>query len=196
MQIKPIQAKIIGGIVLVAGIAMIIANINGLKTSTQKDNVKTPAEKAIPATTSEPTAEVEITLSPTSGPVGTSIILAADKDNTFTPTGNSVNFNGSKNTIINLDSSDGKTLRFNIPKDTSSLDGADADEYSHFPVLSGVYSISVTNSSGLTSTTQSFTITDSDSTSPDNSKVNNKNTNTAPPAHIDSTENSGQNSKN
>lgn len=147
--------------------------------------------------TSEATSATNISLLPTTGLVGVSVTVTASTDNAFTPTGNSINFNGSNKTIINLDSSDGKTLTFNIPTSTSSLDGLDALEYSDFPIEPGTYPISVTNGNGVTTSSQNFVITDSAPT-PD-ATTNNSSlapTSTSTPTntkHIDSTDNSGQN---
>lgn len=113
-----------------------------------------------------------ITLSKSSGTVGTQITITSDSATAFTPTGNSITFNGSKNTIINLDSTDGKTLTFTIPTNTSSLDGPDAEDYTNQPVAAGVYTISAVNGNGEVTNDQNFTVTDTTNDTTTNTTLN------------------------
>lgn len=81
------------------------------------------------------------TISPAEGPVGTQVTLIGKW---FAATGNSINFAGTANAVMNLSSSDGKTLNFDVPFTNCQV--------------AQLCSISVTNANG-TSNTIAFLLT-------------------------------------
>ena len=101
-------------------------------------------------------------LSPTLGPVGTSVTITGSN---FTPTGNKIKF-GNQGTEYNprysLDSSDGATLVFTVP--SSNYYACQFNTYGiicsppNYLTLPGVYAVSVTNSN-RTSNMLNFTVT-------------------------------------
>ncbi|MEK7099379.1 MAG: Ig-like domain-containing protein, partial [Patescibacteria group bacterium] len=88
-----------------------------------------------------------ISLTPASGPIGTKIIITGSG---FAPTGNRVHFGGG--VILNLVSSDGKTIGFTVPQDQVPLcaqqDPRCLLPAPYGPVKPGTYWVSVSNASG------------------------------------------------
>ncbi len=128
-----------------------VRNTNGTSNS-QNFNV-TSVVTQVPTMTS---------LSPSSGPVGTSVTLTGSG---FSTTGNIVSFgNGIINNVPSTN--DGKNILFNVPEYQRQ-----ECSYSNPPCLQafflntqGVYAVSVRNSSGITSNSQNFTIATSTAT--------------------------------
>jgi len=139
----------------------------GFESSKETKNVVVSATGALTLTVSmEPYASVlfEVApasvapvisfLTPASGPIGTSVTLTGTG---FTPTGNSITIGSTPNAVINVPSSDTRTLSFSIPSQLcNQLSGSAVC----LPLQPGTYPFSVTNTNGTSNTVQ-FTVTSS-----------------------------------
>ncbi len=120
----------------------------------------TPTARPTPTLAPTPTtSSIYInSLSPTSGLVGTEVTVTGSG---FSATGNRVNFASGAITSISA-AANGATLAFSVPQSVGPYcaPGKACPIYVML-VKPGTYSISVTNSTGLTSNTLPFTVTGS-----------------------------------
>jgi len=133
----------VGAIVKIRGIldelSQIISGVTELSVRTK--------EKEIDAEVKSPRI---LSISPSSGPVGTKVTLTGVG---FTAQGNSINFAGVRNAVLDVQSPDGRTLSFTIPATPCSPGTFCAQVV----LQDGTYPLSVTNSNG-TSNEVKFTV--------------------------------------
>jgi hypothetical protein len=138
-------------------------------TSNNTTQPLSPDANSVPEAPSTPVVgKVQITISPTSGPVGTKVTITGQG---FTPTGNLLIFgdpgtrfhpdHSAENIIGNLNSANGTTLTFTVP--TSNPSGSLCDSNNNCVMIAatrrlpGDYNVSITNSNGTSNITP-FTI--------------------------------------
>jgi len=120
---------------LISGTATIVTNTGDTAAATKRG--VTAARNLSPAR-----APVISIITPTSGSIGDKVTLTGTG---FTTTGNNINFGGIVNAVVNLSSTDGKTLTFTVPSQLcNQLSGSAVCP----PLKPGTYDVWVTNANG------------------------------------------------